>query len=398
VTVSEALSLCPCPDPEPDPPASHDPGGPPPVAPPGPIAQSVAIGFVAVYVVTLLLALVWAASNIRQIAPDSQAVVLRFGRVVRTQSSGLLIAWPRPFEDVMLLPGNSRQLSYAVSPLPPSGGIIAASDDPSVQSVPATASPFLTGDGNVVLLDATLTYRVTDGEAYYLAQDHVAPALNRLFDAAAVKVAAGNSLNDFVVSKPAEISDSGDAGDDSGADGTSADDSAAAPPPSDAAAASATTETRAEVRQELLDAVNARLDALAADGAPLGITIDRIDTTAYLPPEAKLAFDAVLTATQTADQQVAAARTQAELRRQGSLREQDRLLSAAQASALEAVTNARVDTATITALEAQETPSNRTDLLTRAYRDSASAVLARVGKTMLVDPNSGARLILPGKQ
>ena len=353
---------------------------PPPVAPPGPIAQSVAIGFVAGYVVTLLLALVWAGSNIRQIAPDSQAVVLRFGKVVRSQSAGLLLAWPRPFEDVMLLPGASRQLSYPISPLPDSGGILAASDDPSVQSVPPTAAPFLTGDGNVVLLDATLTYRVTDGEAYYLAQDHVAPALNRLFDAAAVQVAAGNNLNDFIVAKPADTDDDND-------DST----------PAQTSADLATTQTRAEVRQELLDAVNARLDALSAAGAPLGITIDRIDTTAYLPPEAKLAFDAVLTATQAADQQVAAARTQAELRRQGALREQDRLLAAAQASALEAVTDARVNTATITALESQETPTNRNDLLTRAYRDAASAVLARVGKTLLVDPSSGARLILPAR-
>jgi len=373
-----------------------DPGGPPPVAPPGPVAQSVAIGFVAVYVVTLLLSLVWAVSNIRQIAPDSQAVVLRFGKVVRTQSAGLLVAWPRPFEDVMLLPGSSLQLSYAVAPLPATGGIEAASDDPSVQPVPATAAPYLTGDGNVVLLDATLTYHVTDAESYYLAQDHVLPALNRLFDAAAVDAAAENSLNDFVVSKPADTdSDTTNAADDTGADTPEDTDTTSA---ADQAAAATTTETRAEVRQELLDAVNARLDQLSAQGASLGVTIDRIDTTAYLPPEAKLAFDAVLTATQAADQNVAAANTAAELRRQGALREQDRLISAAQAGALEAVTNAQVSTATISALEAQETPVNRNDLITRAYRDSVSAVLGRVGKTTLVDPASGARLILPGRQ
>ena len=396
MTISEALSLSDCPDPEPDHPKTPDPGGPPPVAPPGPVAQSVAIGFVAVYVVTLLLALVWAASNIRQIAPDSQAVVLRFGKIVRTQSAGLLVAWPRPFEDVRLLPGASLQLSYPVTALPASGGIEAASDDPNSTPVPATAAPYLTGDGNVVLLDATLTYHVTDAEAYYLAQDHITPALNRLFDAAAVQVAAGNNLNDFVVAKPTDTDASTtDAADDTGADTPNDTDTTST---ADQAAAATTTETRAQVRQALLDAVNARLDSLATNGASLGITVDRIDTTAYLPPEAKLAFDAVLTATQAADQNVAAARTQAELRRQGSLREQDRLISAAQAGALEAVTNAQVATATISALETQETPVNRNDLLTRSYRDSVSSVLSRVGKTTLVDPASGARLILPGRQ
>jgi len=366
------------------------------VAPPGPVAQAMGIGFVAVYVVTLLLSLVWAASNIRQIAPDSQAVVLRFGKIVRTQSAGLLLAWPRPFEDVILLPGPSLQLSTPIVPLPATGGIAAASDDPSVQPVPATAAPYLTGDGNVVLLDATLTYHVTDAESYYLAQTHVLPALNRLFEAAAVDVAAGNSLNDFVVSKPADSDVTSDAADDTGADAPPDDTDTSSP--ADQAAAANTTETRAEVRQELLDAVNARLDQLSAQGASLGVTIDRIDTTAYLPPEAKLAFDAVLTATQAADQNVAAANTEAELRRQGALREQDRLISAAQAGALEAVTNAQVSTATIAALESQENPVNRDDLITRAYRDSVSAVLARVGKTTLVDPASGARLILPGRQ
>src|SRR6201999_1877296 len=60
--------------------------------PPGPIVQSVRIGFRAIYLATLLLAVVWLFSNIRQISPDSQAVVQRFGRIVRTQSAGLLIA------------------------------------------------------------------------------------------------------------------------------------------------------------------------------------------------------------------------------------------------------------------------------------------------------------------
>jgi regulator of protease activity HflC (stomatin/prohibitin superfamily) len=388
MTIGEALSNCACPEdlpPDPQAPA------PPPVAPPGPVAQSVAIGFMAVYVVTLLLALVWAASNVRQIAPDSQAVVLRFGKMVRTQSAGLLIAWPRPFEDVILLPGASRQLSQAMQALPATGGISAASQDTSTGAIPPTATPYLTGDGNVVILDGTLTYHVTDAEAYYLAQDHIAPALNRVYDAAAVDVAAANSLNDFIVAKVTSddnASNASNASDNNASNDTSASD----------AADTTITATRAEVRQELLDAVNARLNQLASQGSSLGITIDRIDTTAYLPPDAKLAFDAVLTATQAADQQVAAARTQAELRRQGSLREQDRLLSAAQAAALEAVTNAQVSTATISALESQENPTNRDDLLLRAYRDGAAAVLSRVGKTTLIDPNSGARLILPGRQ
>ena len=78
----------------------------PPPPPTGPIAQSVAIGFRAIYVATLLLALLWLTTNVREIAADSQAVVFRFGRIVRSQQAGLLVAWPRPIETVRLLPGT----------------------------------------------------------------------------------------------------------------------------------------------------------------------------------------------------------------------------------------------------------------------------------------------------
>ncbi|HTY49102.1 MAG TPA: hypothetical protein VMB48_05375, partial [Steroidobacteraceae bacterium] len=129
------------------------PQGPPPPPPPGPIAQSVAIGFRAVYIAMGLLALLWLTTNVRQIAPDSQAVVLRFGRIVRTQQAGLLIAWPRPVEQVLLLPGPERQLSQEVTVLPPQSAEASAlvTGDESA-TLPRGVAPYLTGDGNVVLL------------------------------------------------------------------------------------------------------------------------------------------------------------------------------------------------------------------------------------------------------
>ena len=93
------------------------PTGPPPVPPPGPLAQSVALGFRSMYVVAALLGLFWVTSSVREIASDSQVVVRRFGRIVRAQQSGLLVAWPRPIEQVQILPGPERQLSQDVSVL-----------------------------------------------------------------------------------------------------------------------------------------------------------------------------------------------------------------------------------------------------------------------------------------
>ena len=351
--------------------AQPAPVGPPPPPPPGPIAQSVAIGFRAVYAAGVLLVVLWLTSNVREIASDSQAVVLRFGRIVRAQESGLLLAWPRPIERIELLPGPERQLSQEITPLPAASEKFRALVEPSSeQALPQSVSAYLTGDGNVVLLSTTLIYRINDPIAYALAQSHVAPALDRLFRATSVHVTAGRNLNDFLVVQ-------------TGADAESANQAVIA--------------LRSEVRSFLLDSMNARLEALAASGASLGIHVERIDMTPALPPEAKTAFDAVLLATQAADRGVAVARTDAERRRQEANRERDQLLSAAQATATELVSRASVDTDRIVALAREETPATRNSLLLREYRAGVSQIMNRVGSAVLIDPKTGVRFVLPGK-
>ena len=351
-------------------PAVQVPAGPPPAPPPGPIAQSVAIGFRAVYVVAGLLLVLWLASNVREIASDSQAVVRRFGRIVRSQESGLLVAWPRPIEQVQLLPGPERQLSQDVAALPAPTDrfqeLTALGGDPSS---PRNAAAYLTGDGNVVLLNATLIYRIDDPVAYALAEDHVAPALDRLFRATTVRVTAGRNLNDFLVVQ-------------SGAE---------------AGAAPNLVALRGEVRDSMLRAMNVRLQLLGSQHASLGVAIERIDMTAWLPPEAKSAFDAVLLATQTADRGVAMARTDAERRRQEAEHESEQVVSAAQARARELIAGAQVRTAGILALEAQETPATRPSLLLREYRARVSDILNRAGSVTAIDAHSGARFLLPAK-
>jgi membrane protease subunit HflK len=341
-----------------------------PMAAPGPIVQSATIGFRVIFVVTLLLGVLWLGSNCRVISADSQAVVMRFGRIVRTQKAGLLIAWPRPIEDVLLLPGPDRQLSRPVSALPAIGGISEASsgaDAGGDTAVPAGALPYLTGDGNVVLLGATLVYRINDAAAYVLSQSHVAPAVDRMFRASAVQVAAGQRLNDFLVVDPT-----------AGVTG-----------------AQSIGAIRGAVRDRLLSTMNQRLKTLDAEGAGLGVEIDRIDMTAYLPPAAKLAFDSVLTAGQRADQNIAAANTAAELRRQGAEREADRLTSAAQAVAIERTTNANVDTTSISAIE-QAAGTARSGLEQQTYRNNIGTVLGKAGTVIVVDPQSGQRVLMTG--
>jgi membrane protease subunit HflK len=349
-----------------------DPEGPPPPPPPGPIAQSVAIGFRTVYIAGVLLLVWWLASNVREIASDSQAVVLRFGRIVRSQEAGLLIAWPRPLEQVQMLPGPERQLTQEITPLPAASTQSQELVGPfgAGQAIPQNASAYLTGDGNTVLLNATLFYRISDPIAYALSQAHVEAALNRLFRATTVRVTAARNLNDFLVVQESTDAQGGN---------------------------QVVLALRGEVRSSLIQSMNARLHALADGGASLGVEIERIDMTAWLPPEAKSAFDAVLVASQAADRGVAVARTDAERRRQESNRLHDQLLADAQATAQELVSGASTNTAGILALEHEETPQTRSSLLLREYRARVGEIMNHVGSATLVDGQGGTRVLLPGK-
>ena len=80
----------------------------------GPVVQSLQITFRVLLLGIALVAVGWCFSNVRQVPSDSQAAVLRFGRIVRVQPAGLLLAWPRPVEQVELLPAPARQMEVKV--------------------------------------------------------------------------------------------------------------------------------------------------------------------------------------------------------------------------------------------------------------------------------------------
>ena len=330
----------------------------------GPVGQSIRIGFGFFRAATLVLAMFWASGNIHPVPPGSQAVVLRLGRVVRVQQAGLVLAWPRPIEQVITLPSGERQMTQKIAAH--AGTMTAISDDPAAADVPPDAGLFLTGDGGVVLLDAAVTWRISDAAAYYVGQDHVAAALRRLFLEAAVSVASRHELDDFLAVRPERAND----------------------PQAQAA--------RGAVRGELVAEMNQGLAALAAMGGDLGIEVTRADITAMLPPAAKSAFDAVLESAQRADQGLASARTDAAHVLQQADRDRDRILTGAHAAAKERVEVARTTTASLSALEARMEPSTRPALLDQLYRDKIAAVLHQAGGVSAVDAKSVSRVILSG--
>jgi modulator of FtsH protease HflK len=331
----------------------------------GPVAQSIGIGFTALRIATVLLALGWATMNIRQVPPEMQAVVMRLGAIDRVQQSGLVLAWPRPIERVLLVPGPVQQMSQRIeantAAAPGLRNVVALSD------APPTAGGFLTGDAGVVLLDASLTWRIVDAGAYVLAEQHIEPALRRAAEGAAVTIAAGRPLDDFIVARP-ELTSPG------------------------------VQAAREALRAAFAAEVNRRLRALDASSAGLGVEVTRADVSAYLPASAKLAFEAVLNAGQLADQGIAQARTGAEQAHQAGVQESDRILATAQATAAERVADAHAKTAEIASLAADNPPATRPALIERLYRDRIGPILRGAGAVTAVDARGGTRVILPGPQ
>ncbi len=331
--------------------------------PAGPIVQAITTAFRAVWAAVFLLAAGWAASSWRQVPADSQAVMLRFGRVVGVQQAGLALSWPRPIGGMALVPGRARQLTLRTQATARREGLSDLFTQASGAELPDGAGSYLTGDGSVVLLSADMTYQVTDAEHYYLAQDHVPPALQRVFQASAIAILARLDLDDVLVARPDRQT------------------------PEQAAAAE---DRRRGLRDAILAEMNHRLAPLS-----LGVEISRLDLDPALPPAAKIAFDGVLVSVQLAEQAIAAARTEALRIAQAAGREQDRLMDAARAGAAERVSEASRQTAPILALEAGMTAATRPAILDHAYRDGLAAFMPRVGRVMAVDAQ-GTRILLPG--
>lgn len=331
----------------------------------GPLGQSVALAFRFLFIAACVIAAGWFVSNFRQVPPDSQAVVMRFGAVTRIQGSGLLMALPRPLEQIVVLPAPARQIALKIDRFV-EGAAPGPGDGYDLSRDPRQNGGFLlTGDSNVVHLEAQLFYQVSDPVAYMIAQAHVRPALQRLFISAAIAVVGRRNLDSILVARP-EI----------------------------AAQASEAAE-RERFRADLVNAVNKRLAALGAD-AGLGITVSRVDLVPSIPAGAKEGFDNVLTVSQSADTAVAQARTAAQLTAQDANSKKDHIATDAAATAAEIVTNAKAQTASIAALGQQSRDMSRNMLMTRYFYDRIEPILKKAGGIDVVDKEGAVHTILPG--
>jgi regulator of protease activity HflC (stomatin/prohibitin superfamily) len=338
--------------------------------PAGAWAQSTKLAFRFLFLAVCLAAVGWCFSGIRQVPPESQALVYRFGTLVRQQGAGLLLAWPRPIEQVVILPSSAQQIEFQIDQFRQFTAAGTRSADFSLSSDARENAAFLlTGDASLVHLQSTLFYQIVDPAAYVLAAEHVAPALQRLFIASAVSVCATRDLDTILVARP-ELADNSNAG---------------------------ARASREHLRVDLMNAINRRLDELTSVGAGLGIVVSRVDLAASVPVGAKQAFDYVLTVSQQVERDIAEARTLAATTALAANKDYDRIHTEADAKAAERVTEAQTRTAEIDALTKGSPGFSAAMLVNRIYFDRIGPLLAKAARVDTVDHDGGVNLILQGQ-
>jgi regulator of protease activity HflC (stomatin/prohibitin superfamily) len=335
--------------------------------PKGAWAQSLQIVFRLVFLGMLLLAALWSIGNVRRVPAQNRAVVLRFGEFDRVRDAGLLIAWPRPIEDVVIIPARDTQirLGYANDPRPPPSNNLSLKNDAAARQ---NSDFFLTGDGGVVHLEAHIYYQITDPRAYVLSAAHIEPALFRIYQSAAMRLIATRELDDIMVARPERPEEE----------------------------ANLAAGRRQQLHSDLVTAMNRRLTELAEQQAGIGVEISRIDLSAALRSRAAEAYNEVLTSIQGADQRVAEARTAAERARQLADQNHDKIIESAKAAAAERLSQATGQTVEVAALAEQMRTKSRGALLTQLFNERIGSILKKVGQVTAIDPRQATRLIIPG--
>jgi membrane protease subunit HflK len=183
-------------------------GGPPRRLPPpdlGPLADRLRAmlhrvlqsGPRALALAALAAAAIWLATGFFRVQPDEQGLVLRFGAYTRSAPPGLNYCVPWPVESVLLLPVTRinrveigfRSLNDEDQPVPraPDGRGTAESDQPARDL--REESLMLTGDENIVDINASVFWRISNASAY---------AFNTRNPAYTVKSAAESVLRQVV--------------------------------------------------------------------------------------------------------------------------------------------------------------------------------------------------------
>jgi modulator of FtsH protease HflK len=197
--------------PHPPPPQSGTPAPQPPVAPtPGPLthvedastqalADALRSSFFLVKIFMIGLVAAFLVSGVFTVHPNQVAVILRFGKPVgmtleqQLRQPGLHWKFPYPVDEVVRIPvGESRSLTssvgwYYVSPAEQAAGLEPAAL-PYLR--PGVDGYALTGDGNIVHVHTTLSYRISDPIQFAFGFQNTTNLLQHILDNSILHTAA----------------------------------------------------------------------------------------------------------------------------------------------------------------------------------------------------------------
>jgi membrane protease subunit HflK len=143
-----------------------------------------------------VLLVVTAATALTRVQPGERAVVRRFGRILDDRPGpGLYRGWPWGAEQVERVPvGKVRNVIV---------GFTGADEDPGV----TPAGQLLTGDHNLVNVQAELHYRVVEDQVdrYAVNQDRVEPLLARTAEAVLAEWVAGRTVDEVLTRGKIEL-------------------------------------------------------------------------------------------------------------------------------------------------------------------------------------------------
>lgn len=144
--------------------------------------------------------LVWLLSGIYTVGPESQGVVLRFGKHVATTGPGIHYRLPWPIGSVRVVPVSEIQrveIGFRT---------VSTSPRPIYQVVPEE-STMLTGDENIIIAETIVQYRIKDAADFLFNVRDPEGAVKRATQAALRQVVGSHVVDDVLTTGKAQIQD-----------------------------------------------------------------------------------------------------------------------------------------------------------------------------------------------
>jgi modulator of FtsH protease HflK len=143
----------------------------------------------------LVLVLIYLCSGITVVAPNQRGLVLRFGRALpKSAPPGLLLAFPPPIDEVVMLPAKSVQEVVLDAWKP--------NDDSWHDSLHPERDPYtITGDVNIIRARFSIRFQVADPIAYEFGASERENLCNAICYQSACRVLAGMSVDDALTTR-----------------------------------------------------------------------------------------------------------------------------------------------------------------------------------------------------